>query len=128
MKRILFFSALASFAVFLSCSKSHDGNRGARAVTIDTTIASGTQYVLDLKPYGDADDVAAIKTQAANYTTSEIINTGAGFSAVYHFSAIADVKNPATQQVVIAVTEGGNRRQSRPCTDSTLITINFKVQ
>jgi len=126
MKRFLFFSALASVVVLLSCSKGHDGNHGSRSVTIDTTIASGTQYVLDLKPYGDADDVAAIKTQATNYTISEIINTSVGFSAVYRFSAVADVKNPATQQVVIAVTEGGNR--GRSCSDSTLITINFKVQ
>ncbi|QEC54706.1 hypothetical protein [Flavisolibacter ginsenosidimutans] len=128
MKRFLFFSALVSAVALLSCSKQGDhGYHGSRSVTIDTTIASGTQYVLDLKTYGDADDVAAIKTQAANYTTSEIINTGSGFSAVYHFSAIADVKNPTTQQVVISVTEG-NHGQSRPCKDSTLITINFKVQ
>jgi hypothetical protein len=129
MKKLLF-STLAVSVALLSCYKQGDnpgGYQGSRSVTIDTTIASGTTYELNLQPYGDADDVAAIKTQAANYTTSEIVNTGTGFSSVYHFSAVSDLKAPLNEQVVIAVTEG-NHGQRHINTDSTLITINFKVQ
>lgn len=128
MKRLLFFGVVASVTslALLSCTKNAHDSRGPRSVTIDTTIASGSTYALDLKQYGDADDVATIKTQATNYTTSEIINAGTGFAPVYHFSA-ASAKTAATEQVVIAVTEGNHGQRHANC-DSTLVTINFTIQ
>ncbi len=125
----LFLSDLIASLALLSCYKQgHHGNyHGSRLITIDTTIASGTQYQLNLQPYGDADDLAAIKTQALNYTSSEIVNTGSGFSPVYHFSATASTKLPLSEQVIIAITEG-NHGHNHPNTDSALITINFNVK
>jgi hypothetical protein len=130
MKQFFFASLLAGMAsvALLSCSKQGDRHEGTKYVTIDTTLASGTLYQLDLKPYGDADDIANIKTQATDYTTSEIVNTGSGFSPLYRFSATTDAKTGLlTEQVVIAITEGNNGRP-HPHNDSTLVTINFKVQ
>ena len=128
MKQFLLLGAIAAVGL-LSCSKQNDrGNRGTKYVTIDTTINSGTAYQLNLTQYGDADDVAAIKTQAAQYTRSEIVNAASGFAPVYYFSANTDPKTGVlTEKVVIAITEGNSRRP-HPCSDSTLVTINFNVQ
>lgn len=128
MKQLLLLGAVTAIGL-LSCSKQHDrGSRGTNYVTIDTTINSGAAYQLNLAQYGDADDVATIKTQATQYTRSEIVNAAGGFAPVYYFSASTDPKMGAlTEQVVIAITEGRNGRP-HPCGDSTLVTINFTVQ
>ncbi|MGZ3850278.1 MAG: hypothetical protein ACXVKI_14145 [Flavisolibacter sp.] len=126
MKKIIYSAACLAFFALFSCRKAHHEILG-KTVTIDTTLASGTTYTLDLKSYGDADDIATIKQQASNFTTSEIVNAAAGFAPVYHFSATGDNKNVLNEQVVLAITEGGRNGNRHP-SDSTLITINFKVQ
>ena len=128
MKRFLFVGLAASVAL-ISCYKdaAHNSFHGSYSITIDTTLASGADYQLNLSPYGDADDTAAITTQAANFTTSEIANSTLGFAPVYHFSAVANAKASSSEQVVIAVTEGGYELPHSQC-DSTIITINFKIQ
>ncbi len=88
------------------------------------TIASGSEYVLNLQQYGDADDIAKITKQAGNYTTSQIINSATGFNPVYYFSAIADPKTTTTEQVVLSITEPAGH----PHSDSTRVTINFTIQ
>jgi hypothetical protein len=117
--------AIACMAI-TACHKGDHGVHLGQSITIDTTIASGSLYQLNLQPYGDADDVAKIKTQATNYTTSEIINSPAGFSPVYRFSAVTTSKASLTDQVVIAITEGTNG--NHPKRDTTFVTINFKIQ
>ena len=127
MKRFLFTAIVASVAA-ISCYK--DGAHGchrSRSITIDTTLASGTAYQLNLQPYGDADDTAAIKTQATNFTTSEIVNSTFGFAPIYHFSAVANAKASTSEEVIIAVTEG-HHGQPHHNNDSTIITIHFTVQ
>ncbi|MGZ3912025.1 MAG: hypothetical protein ACXVBR_18205 [Flavisolibacter sp.] len=89
MKKIIYSAACLAFFALFSCRKAHHEILG-KTVTIDTTLASGTTYTLDLKSYGDADDIATIKQQASNFTTSEIVNTASGFAPVYHFSASGD--------------------------------------
>ena len=110
----LFFCSLVASTVLVSCCKEgehpnyHPSNYNSHLVTIDATIASGAEYQLNLQPYADGNDVAAIKTQAVNYTTSEIVNTGTGTSLVYHFSAVTTNKLPLSEKVVIAVTKKNN--------------------
>ncbi|MDQ2752038.1 MAG: hypothetical protein M3R72_03350 [Bacteroidota bacterium] len=127
MKRFLFTAFTASVAL-ISCYKdAGHGYRDSRNIIIDTTLASGMQYQLNLASYGDADDSAAIRTQATNFATSEIANAGFGFAPIYHFSAAANAKTSLSEQVVITVTEGAHG-QPHPHNDSTIITINFKIQ
>ena len=126
MKKILYaVSSLAIITTIQSCEKHMDHT--SKQIVIDTTLASGTEYLLDLRPYGDADDVAKITKQATSYTTSEIVNTSGTFAPVYHYSAMA--KTSLTDQVVLSITEGvrGNGN-ARPHSDSTTITINFAVK
>lgn len=125
MKQILSMLSFITVITLFSCSKEKD--HSSKSITIDTTLASGAKYQLDLKSYGDDDDVAAITKQAASFTSSEIVNTGNAFSPVYNFSALAD-KAILNEQVVIAITEGNRGGNNHHNCDSTLITINFKVQ
>lgn len=127
MKQIFALLGIVATLTFFSCSKNND--HLSRSVTIDTTLASGALYQLNLQQYGDADDVATITKQATDFTTSQIANAATGFAPVYNFSASA-TKNALSEQVVIAITEGnrnGGNNNHRNC-DSTLVTINFKVQ
>ena len=127
MKKFIYGTGqLFIFFVVLSFKKDHEGV--AKQVVIDTTLASGIQYQLNLQPYGGADDVAAITKQAASFTTSEIVNTSTGiFAPVNHYATAA--KSILTDQVVIVVKEGsrGGNRGSKNCGHSTTIAINFKV-
>lgn len=126
MKKIVYaISSLVIIAATQSCKKNMD--HASKSIVIDTTLASNTEYLLDLKPYGDADDVATITKQAAFFTTSEIVNTSGTFSPVYHYSALA--KTDGTGQVVLSITEGSHgNNNARPHSDSTTITINFIIK
>jgi len=131
----LFFCSLVASTVLVSCCKEgvhphynyNSGNYNSHSVNIEATIASGAEYQLDLQPYAGADDVATIKTQAVNYTTSEIVRTGIRSSPVYHFSAVTNNKLPFSEKVVIEIT-GQNNGQCGQHHDGTLITIDLKVQ
>jgi hypothetical protein len=140
----LFFCSLVASTVLVSCCKEgehpnyHPGNYNSHLVTIEASIASGAEYQLNLQSYAGTNGVATIKTQAVNYTTSEIVNTGTGTSLVYHFSAVTTNKLPLNEKVVIAVTKKNNgggcnsnndyTNNDYAGTDYTLITINIKVQ
>ena len=105
-----------------SCKKNHE--RFLKQYVIDTTLAAGVEYQLNLKSYGDDDDVATIIKQGANFKTSEIINTSGTFTPVYHYSA--SPKGGLTDQVVLSIKEGHFRNNcNRGNQDSTTITINF---
>ena len=126
MKRILYLTAFLSFFLILqSCKKDHLTE--SKQIVIDTTIASGTEYILDLKPYGDRDDVAFINKQASNYIISEIRDSSAEFAPVYHYLSYA--KTSLSDQVVLRVSEGNRLGTNHPhSSDSTTITINFTIQ
>jgi hypothetical protein len=126
MKKLLY--AILPVIILLlteSCSKDHQ--HVSKQYTIDTTLTSGTEYQLNLQPYGDGDDTASISTQATNFTTSEIINVTGIFAPVYHY--LAETKAGLADQVVLAVKEGnhgndGNMHHAA----STIITINFTIK
>ena len=126
MKKLFYaVSFLAIIMVVESCKKNMD--HASKQIVIDTTIASGTEYLLNLKPYGDEDDTANIIQQATSYSTSEIVNTPGTFAPVYHY--LSQAKTTLTDQVILSITEGNRgNRNSRPHSDSTTITINFSVK
>ena len=73
MKRALsVLIACFGLLLFLSSCEKEDYKRTKR-VTLDVSVAAGTAYTLDLSPYGDYDDRAAITRQAISYTQSEIV-------------------------------------------------------
>ncbi|MDQ6813640.1 MAG: hypothetical protein M3040_07890 [Bacteroidota bacterium] len=123
MKKIIYpFSALLIFATAIGCRKNME--HISKSIVIDTALASGSEYVLDLKSFGDADDIAVITKQASSYTRSEIVNTATTFAPVYYYSATT--KTSVTDQVVLSITEGNGRGGgNRHNCDSTTITINF---
>jgi hypothetical protein len=125
-KALLIISSGMILLLAQSCVKPHD--KISKQVSIDTTLSSGTEYLLNLQPYGDADDVAAISKQAVNYAKSEIVNTAGIFAPVYHYQA--ETKTGLSDQVILTVKEGGNRGNNghgHGC-DSTVITIHFTVK
>lgn len=126
MKKFLYtISYVTIILVMHSCTKKMD--HASKQITIDTTLASGTEYLLNLKPYGDQDDLANIIKQATSFSKSEIVNTPGTFAPVYHYSSIA--KTSLTDQVVLSITEGNHGNvNSRPHSDSTTITINFSIK
>ena len=108
-----------------SCKKNMD--HAAKQIVIDTSIASGAEFNLELKNYGDADDSAKIIQQGTSYSISEITNTTGTFSPVYHYMATA--KTGLTDQVILSITEGNHGNgMSHHSGDSTTITINFSVK
>lgn len=116
--------SMAFIAILPSCNKNAE--HAGKQIVIDTTLAGGADYFLNLQQYGDADDLANIVKQATSYSTSEIINTPDVFAPVYHYSSIA--KTSLTDQVVISITEGNHgNSDSRRHSDSTTITIHFVI-
>ena len=126
MKKLFYAASfLAITATIQSCDKHI--NRLSKQIIIDTTLAAGTDYVLNLQPYGDQDDAANITKQATSFTTSEIINTSGTFAPVYHYTSSA--KSNLTDQTVLSITEGNNGNGNmRRHSDSTTITINFTIK
>lgn len=120
--RSFFFGNYCGYAIL-----QKDMDHVSKQIVIDTTLASGTEYLLNLQPYGDQDDLANIIKQATSFTTSEIVNTSGSFAPVYHYSSAA--KTSLTNQVVLSVTEGNHGNgNARPHSDSTTITINFTIK
>jgi hypothetical protein len=126
-KSIYAISTLLIIAAIQSCHKHVDGI--TKQVVIDTALASGQVYQLNLAQFGDADDVATIIKQGINYSTSSIANTAGTFAPLYSYSSSAAKVN-VTDQVVLAITEGGRNgnRNCRNHSDSTVITLNFNIK
>lgn len=126
MKKVIYsISFLLIIASMASCEKKMDNT--TKQIVIDTTLFSGSEYVLKLKTFGDADDVATITKQATAFSTSEITNTAGTFAPVYHY--VATSKTTISDHVVLSVTEGnGRNRGGRHGGDSTNITINFIIK
>lgn len=122
MRKVIYASGLLfSIAMMQSCDKNME--HASKQIAIDTTLASGAEYKLDLQPYGDADDVASITRQGSAFTTSEIVNASGTFAPVYHYAAFT--KTGLTDQVVLTVSEG---HEGRGHGGSTIITINFTIK
>ena len=138
-KNFILFAAMAiSVVLFSSCKKEKTDE--IKNITLDISINAGETYKLDLSKYGDADDVATITKQAADFATSEIVKVGA--VGEYDFMRTGSPKTGGngTETVVLKVAEGphgngGNAPQgsggehSGKCNhiDETNITINFTI-
>ena len=126
MKKLLY-SILPVVILLLTQSCRKDHQHVSKQYAIDTTLTSGTEYQLNVQPYGDGDDTASISKQATNFTTSEIVNVAGIFAPVYHY--LAETKAGLTDQVVLAVKEGNHGNNSNMHhADSTIITINFTIK
>ena len=130
MKRFVYpVLLLAVVATVQACTKNAEDSGSAKYVTVDTALASGTEYRLDLRPYGGAGSIATIRQQGKNFTVSEIVNSPGTFAPVYRYAATTAKSNVA-DQVVLSVTEGKSRNDRSGCRngDSTVITLNFTVK
>src|SRR5258705_13722160 len=120
MKRLFYFILFPVFVILMqSCNKSTDLT--VKQVVIDTSIASGVQYTLNLRPYGN---IATITKQASSYAASEIVTISRLSTLLYQYSSLAKVA--AADQVVLGVSSGSRRNNNcNNNSDSTIITINF---
>ena len=140
MKRNIFTAFLALFATFSFSSCMKEGGRHHKHDTVSETlnvkIASGATYQLDLSKYGDADDLATIATQAANYQVSELSKESTSGKFIYKYVAPVPSKTGAatTDKVVINVVEpehhgGCNGNGEKDNEDiEAIVTINFTIE
>jgi hypothetical protein len=113
----------AGTGLFSSCEKMGHKDENKR-VKLNITVNAGTAYQLDLSPYGDEDDIAAITTQAVKYQTSEITKNAAG-KYTYTFLRAGSPKagGNGTDLVALKVSEP----QGRCNNHATEITINLTI-
>jgi hypothetical protein len=110
--------------VFSSCQKANLKNEN-QAITLKVSLTPDQLYKLDLSQYGDADDIASISTQAADFITSEVnFDTGSQkYFYTYTSSLNSKTALSKTEKVVLSVHEPSGRRHC----DQTIITINFTI-
>ena len=117
--------AISVMLMLFSCKKDQRENE-SKSVTLNVTLAASAVYELDLSAYGDADDLAAITTQAANFDVSEINKDSLSGKYLYKYTVAASAKTGfnGTDKVILKVYEPAGR----PHYDETIITINFTIQ
>ena len=112
---------LTLFVLAQSCQKETIRRTYARDLTIDTTIAHGTHYYLDLTPYGDEGDLATVTEPGNYFSVSRLEDVTDMFTYVYHYSPVdklADTKDRVTISI----------KRYSPEQDSTVIHINFTIK
>ena len=116
----------ASILMLSSCRKDGHGRSENKSVILNVSVNAGETYHLDLRQYGDADDLATITKQATSFLTSEISRNATG-NYTYSFSKTGSPKTGGngTDQVVLKVYEPEGRCRNH---DETTITINFTIQ
>lgn len=126
MKNLLL-SISASLVVLLgmqSCQKEIlPREERLKEITIDTTIQAGSDYLLNLAPYGNEEDIATILEKGNNYTISTLENETDMFTSVYHYSSSLK----GTDKVVLSISEN-TAVKNIPCKDSIIIHINFTIK
>lgn len=127
MKKLLLSISFSLFALILmqSCQKETNSLARAKQITIDTTIAAGSDYLLSLAPYGYDDDIATILQQGNNYEESTLEDESDLFTTVYHYTSSDTAKG--TNQVIISIKANplGGQVYSN---DSTLVYINLTLK
>jgi hypothetical protein len=113
--------SLSAFVMLQSCRKEMNQSEIIKEITIDTTLLAGSDYDLNLAPYGDDDNIATIIQQANHFSISQLEELSDVFNPVYHYASQEKVSG--TDQVVLAISKNPNN--SRCNKDSTIITINF---
>lgn len=126
MKKFLLGSTLllALFVMMQSCQKEVQSET-IKEVTIDTTVTAGSDYLLNLAPYGDEGNIATILDKGNNSSVSELENETDMFTTVYHYKT--DSKAQGADHVVLSISQNPQGRQV--CSkDSTIIYINFTIK
>lgn len=110
--------------VFSSCQKANLKHEN-QAITLNVSLTPDQLYKLDLSQYGDADDIASISTQAADFITSEVNFDNSSQKYFYTYTSSLNSKTALskTEKVVLSVHEPAGRRHC----DQTIITINFTI-
>lgn len=127
MKKFLLTSSLLLISVVAmqSCMKEVHQSEVIKLLTIDTTIQAGSNYLLNLAPFGSDDDIATILEKGNHFSISQLENIDDMFTSVYHYAAPS--KTSGTDQVVLAISQNPEGRQA--CSkDSTIITIHFTIK
>ncbi len=126
MKKYLLstFSALALLCVLPSCQKESVQSELIREITIDTTLAAGSDYFLSLAPFGDDDHIVDIIQQASKFSVSQIENLTDVFNPIYHYAS--DAKSVGADRVVLAISKNPTCRKYNR--DSTFVYINFQIR
>jgi hypothetical protein len=137
---LLVLSLILSTLLFTSCKKENADE--IKNVTLDVSINAGEAYKLDLSQYGDADDFATIKKQAATFTTSEIAKVGVIGEYNFMKAGSPKVGGNGNETVVLKVEEskgggrcgngssprgGGEHHGRKGHIEETNITINFTI-
>jgi len=108
-----------------SCQKEVPQSEVIKEITIDTTIQAGSDYFLNLAPYGNEDDIATILEKGNNFSISELEDETDMFTSVYHYAS--SLKSPGADKVVLSISENpeGKTNYSK---DSTIIYINLTIK
>jgi hypothetical protein len=112
---------LALFVLMQSCQKEALHREFIKDLTIDTTIAAGAHYYLDLTPYGDEGDMATVANPGNYFSVSRLEDVTDMFTYIYHYSP-ANNSFDTKDHVTISI------KRYSPEQDSTVIHINFTIK
>jgi len=121
MKKLLPAAAclLVLFAGLQSCQKEAIQCEVIKEIIIDTTIAAGSDYYLDLAPYGNEDNTATIVESGAQASISRLEDETDMFTYIYHYAS--NPKATGTDHVTIGISKACSK-------DSTLIYLNITLK
>lgn len=113
------------FATSLSSCHKEVATERIKEITIDTTIAAGSSYYLNLAPLGGDDDIATILDKGSMASVSALENVSDIFTPIYHYSSSESAAG--ADHVVLAISQNPSGRTvvSR---DSTIIYINLTLK
>jgi hypothetical protein len=112
---------LTLFALMQSCQKEALHREFVKELIIDTTIAAGTHYYLDLTPYGDEGDLATVTVPGNYFSVSRLEDVTDMFTYIYHYSPVNN-SSDTKDRVTISI------KRYSPEQDSTVIHINFTIK
>ena len=104
-----------------SCQKEAVHKEYIKDLTIDTTIAAGTHFYLDLTPYGDEGDEATIANPGNYFSVSRLEDVTDMFTYIYHYSPANNLSD-TKDRVTISIKRYSSEE------DSTVIHINFTIK
>jgi hypothetical protein len=130
--------AMASLVILSLASSCKKSNEEVKYITLNETVAFGAVYNLDLRTYGDADDVATITKQSTKSNASTIAGAF-GYSYTAPAANVSKTGSTDKDAVEITLTEGsrgggrcgngnngGGDRKGHD--ERTVVTINFTIQ
>jgi len=112
---------IALFILMQSCQKETVHKDYIKDLTIDTTIAAGTHFYLDLTPYGDEGDEATIANPGNYFSVSRLEDVTDMFTYIYHYSPVNNLSD-TKDRVTISIKRYSSEE------DSTVIHINFTIK